>query len=86
MCPFFIVGMSKVIENARMRAAVTAATSIYTRRNEMKTFAKETGGFAWFRNLPEKSRDLSASRVVSAQPVQPVLQPDIAIVTEIIAK
>jgi VWFA-related protein len=47
--PIFIVGMSKVIENARMMNGRNGSDiDLLQDENEMKTFAKETGGFAWF--------------------------------------
>ncbi len=47
--PIFIVGMSKVIENARMMNGRNGSDiDLLQDENQMKTFAKETGGFAWF--------------------------------------
>ncbi len=47
--PIFIVGMSRVISNVRaMRAPLASDIDLLQDENEMKTFAKETGGFAWF--------------------------------------
>jgi len=47
--PIFIVGMSKVIQNAReMRGYQGSEIDLLQDENQMKTFAKETGGFAWF--------------------------------------
>lgn len=47
--PIFIVGMSKVIQNARdVRFPLASDIDLLQDENQMKTFAKETGGFAWF--------------------------------------
>jgi VWFA-related protein len=47
--PIFIVGMSRVISNVRaMRAPLASDIDLLQDENEMKTFAKETGGYAWF--------------------------------------
>jgi len=47
--PIFIVGMSKVITNtAEMRGYHGSEIDFLQDENQMKTFAKETGGFAWF--------------------------------------
>ena len=47
--PIFIVGMSKAIQNARdMRFPMASDIDLLQDENQMKTFAKETGGFAWF--------------------------------------
>lgn len=47
--PLFIVSMSKVIQNNReMRMPMASSIDLLQDENEMKTFAKLTGGFAWF--------------------------------------
>jgi VWFA-related protein len=47
--PIFIVGMSKIIQNARqMNGRMGSDIDLLQDENEMKTFAKETGGNAWF--------------------------------------
>jgi VWFA-related protein len=47
--PLFIVGMSKAIQNNReMRFPMASSIDLLQDENEMKTFAKLTGGFAWF--------------------------------------
>jgi len=47
--PIFIVGMSKVITNAIERRGYTGSEIDFLQdENQMKTFAKETGGYAWF--------------------------------------
>ena len=47
--PLFIVGMSKVIQNNQeMRFPMASSIDLLQDENEMKTFAKLTGGFAWF--------------------------------------
>jgi VWFA-related protein len=47
--PVFIVGMSKSIQNMRdMRYPMASDIDLLQDENEMKTFARETGGFAWF--------------------------------------
>jgi VWFA-related protein len=47
--PVFIVGMSKAIQNMRDRRYPMASDiDLLQDENEMKTFAKLTGGFAWF--------------------------------------
>jgi VWFA-related protein len=47
--PIFIVGMSKAIQNMRdMRYPMASDIDLLQDENEMKTFAKLTGGFAWF--------------------------------------
>jgi VWFA-related protein len=47
--PLFIVGMSKVITNRlESRGYQGSEIDFLQDENQMKTFAKETGGFAWF--------------------------------------
>lgn len=47
--PIFIVGMSKAIQNFRERRFPLASSiDLLQDENEMKTFAKETGGYSWF--------------------------------------
>lgn len=47
--PIFIVGLSKVIQDRREIAGRGGSEiDLAQDENEMKTFAKETGGFAWF--------------------------------------
>src|SRR5262249_21864123 len=47
--PIFIVGMSKIITNVREMRGYTGSEIDYLQdENQMKTFAKETGGYAWF--------------------------------------
>jgi len=47
--PIFIVGMSKSIQNMRdMRYPMASDIDLLQDENEMKTFAKLSGGFAWF--------------------------------------
>jgi len=47
--PIFIVGMSKAIQNARdMYRPMASDIDLLQDQNEMTTFAKLTGGFAWF--------------------------------------
>jgi len=47
--PLFIVSMSKVIQNNReIRMPMASSIDLLQDENEMKTFAKLTGGFAWF--------------------------------------
>jgi VWFA-related protein len=47
--PIFIVGMSKAIQNMRdMRYPMASDIDLLQDENEMKTFAKLTGGVAWF--------------------------------------
>ena len=47
--PLFIVGMSKAIQNNReMHFPMASSIDLLQDENEMKTFAKLTGGFAWF--------------------------------------
>lgn len=47
--PIFIVGMSKAIQNQRdMRFPMASDIDLLQDQNEMNTFAKETGGTAWF--------------------------------------
>jgi VWFA-related protein len=47
--PVFIVGMSKAIQNARdMARPMASDIDLLQDQNEMNTFAKLTGGFAWF--------------------------------------
>jgi VWFA-related protein len=47
--PIFIVGMSKAIQNQRdMRFPMASSIDLLQDENQMKTFARETGGFSWF--------------------------------------
>ncbi|HVO58266.1 MAG TPA: VWA domain-containing protein [Dongiaceae bacterium] len=47
--PLFIVGMSKVIMNERDMGHVRGAEiDLVQDENQMRTFAKETGGYSWF--------------------------------------
>jgi len=47
--PIFIVGMSKAIQNQRdMNFPMASDIDLLQDQNEMNTFAKETGGTAWF--------------------------------------
>jgi VWFA-related protein len=47
--PVYIVGMSKAIQNMRdMRYPMASDIDLLQDENEMKTFAKLTGGVAWF--------------------------------------
>jgi len=47
--PVFIVGMSKAIQNFRdISRPMASDIDLAQDQNEMNTFAKETGGFAWF--------------------------------------
>ena len=47
--PIFVVGLSKVIQDRREIAGRGGSEiDLAQDENEMKTFAKETGGFAWF--------------------------------------
>jgi VWFA-related protein len=47
--PIFIVGMSKLIEDARLMNGRNGSNiDLLQDENEMKTFAHETGGMAWF--------------------------------------
>jgi len=54
--PIFIVGMSKSLPIRRRCVVITEAKLIFLQdENQMKTFAKRTGGFAGSRNSPAKS-------------------------------
>jgi VWFA-related protein len=47
--PIFIVGMSRAIQNFReLRFPLASNIDLLQDENEMKTFARETGGNAWF--------------------------------------
>jgi VWFA-related protein len=47
--PIFIVGLSKVIQDAReVHGYSGTEIDLAQDENQMKTFAKETGGYAWF--------------------------------------
>ena len=47
--PIFVVGMSKAIQNQRdIRYPMASDIDLLQDENEMKTFARETGGYAWF--------------------------------------
>jgi hypothetical protein len=63
--PIFIVGMSKVITNtAEMRGYHGSEIDFLQDENQMKTFAKETGGFAWFPEFFGTSRPSCGTNTV----------------------
>ena len=70
-------GMSKVIQTCVNALDTTGSEIDFVQdENQMKTFAKETGGFAWFPQFDRRNpRNLSARGGVSAQPIQLDVRP-----------